>query len=163
MGRKLSNQAGSGVRGEADADPVGATADVDAGGVRMLHGQGFDVGGLPLPQGFALDLGPGLATVVGSALGLRLRLLAAGRRRGGWWAAGRRCGHGRTPQTRRGEGIGGRTTRQCAGESAGKRSRLQTGTTRSREGVTGSGSPVMGPKTLPGSESSTGKARRSPR
>src|SRR5215471_16864539 len=109
----------------------------------MLHGQSFDVAGLLLTTGFALDLSPCFATVVGLTLGLSLSLLAAGRRRGGWWVSGRRCGHGRTPQTRRGEGIGGRTTRQRAGESAGKRSRLQTGTTRFRKGVTGAGSPVM--------------------
>ena len=161
MSWNLANQAGSGVGGETNTDPVGATADVDAGGVRMLHGQRFDVGGLLLTTDFALDLGPCFATVIGLTLGLSLSLLAAGRRGGGWWLSGRRCGHGRTPQKRRGEGIGGRTTRQCAGESAGKRSRLQTGTTRSREGVTGSGSPVMRPKTLPGSESHTGKTRRS--
>ena len=85
VGRELSNQAGSGVGGEADADPVGAGADVDAGGVRVLHGQGFDLGGLPLATGFALELGPGLATLVGLAVGLGLSLLAAGRRGGGGW------------------------------------------------------------------------------
>src|SRR5438132_9773431 len=58
------------------------------------------------------------------------------------------------------KGLAAMPPRQCAGESAGKRSRLQTGTTRFRDGVTGSGSPVMGPKTLPGSESHTGKPRR---
>src|SRR5262249_37552029 len=117
--------------------------------------------GFPLPKGFALDLGPGLTTAVGPAVGLRLSRLAAGRRGGGWLVSGRRFGHGRTPQKRKGEGISGRIPRQCAGESAGIRSRLQTGTTRARDGVTGSGSPVMGPKTLPGSESDTGKTRRS--
>src|SRR6476646_4184863 len=70
IGGELANQAGSGVGGETDADPVGAGTDVDAGGVGMLHGQGFDVGGLPLTQGFALDLGSGLATAVGPAVGL---------------------------------------------------------------------------------------------
>src|SRR6516162_5448907 len=119
MSRKLANQAGSGVGGEANADPVGATADVDAGGVRMLHGQSFDVAGLLLTTGFALALGPCFATVIGLTLGLSLSLLAAGSRGGGGWLSGRRCGHGRTPQKRRGEGIGGRTTRPCAGESAG--------------------------------------------
>ena len=153
VGRELPNQTGTGFGGEADADPVRAGTDVDAGGVRVLHGQGLDLGGLPLPQGFALDLGPGLAT----AVGLGLIRLAAGSRGGGWWVSGRRFGHGRTPQKRKGEGIGGRTPRRCAGESAGRRSRLQAGTTRSRDGVTGSGSPVMGPKTLPDSESDTGK------
>src|ERR1700730_14746560 len=127
----------------------------------MLHGQSFDSGGLLLTKGLALDLGPGLAPVVGLAVGLSLSWLAAGRRGGGWFASGRRCSHGTTPQQRRSEGIGGRTPRQCAGESAGRRSRLQTGTTRSRDGVLGAGSPVMGPKTLPGSESHTGKTRRS--
>ena len=104
MGRKLSNQAGSGVGGEADADPVGAGTDVDAGGVRMLHGQSFDLGGLLLTKGFALDLGPGFATVVGLTLGLSLSLLAAGRRGGGGLVSGRRCSHGRTPRKRKGEG-----------------------------------------------------------
>src|SRR6266481_3369233 len=105
----------------------------------MLHGQRFDLGGLLPTKGFALGLGPGLATVVGSALGLRLRWLAAGGRGRGWLASGRRCRHGRTPRKRKGEGIGGHAPRQCAGESAGTNSLLQTGTTRCREGVTGSG------------------------
>src|ERR1700719_5429772 len=116
--------------------------------MRVLHGQGFDLGGLPLPKGFALDLGPGLATAEGPAVGLALIRLAAGSRGGVWWVSGRRFGHGRTPQKRKGEGSGGHAPRQCAGESAGIRSRLQTGTTRARDGDTGSGSPVMGPKTL---------------
>ena len=51
--------------------------------------------------------------------------------------------------------------RQCAGESAVMKSLLQTGTTRFRQGITGSGSPVMRPKTLPDSESHTGKTSRS--
>jgi hypothetical protein len=51
--------------------------------------------------------------------------------------------------------------RQCAGESAVIKSLLQTGTTRFGEGITGSGSPVMRPKTLPDSESHTGKTPRS--
>ena len=56
----------------------------------------------------------------------------------------------------------GHAARQCAGEAAViDNSLLQTGTTRSREGVTGSGSPVMGPKALPGSESHAGKTRKS--
>ena len=48
VGGELSNQAGSGFGGEADADPVGARADVDAGGVGLLDGQGLDLGGLLL-------------------------------------------------------------------------------------------------------------------
>src|SRR5262249_61851040 len=68
MGRELSDQAGSGFGGETDADPVGAGADVDAGGVGMMHGQRFHPGGLLPTKGFALGLGPGLATVRGSAL-----------------------------------------------------------------------------------------------
>ena len=44
----------------------------------------------------------------------------------------------------------------CGGVGRAK-SVLQTGTTRTREGISGSGSPMMGPKTLPGSESHTGK------
>jgi hypothetical protein len=83
VGRELLNQTGTGFGGEADADPVGAGADVDAGGVRVLHGQRFDPGGLSLLEGFALGLGPGLAAVIRPAVGLRLRLLAAGRRGGG--------------------------------------------------------------------------------
>src|SRR5262245_57663221 len=57
------------------------------------------------------------------------------------------------------EKRGGKEKRQCAGEVAvtNHKSLLQTGTTRSREGVPGSGSPVMRPKTLPDSESHTGK------
>src|SRR5262245_53461919 len=161
MGRKLLNQAGIGFGGETDADPVGAGTDVDAGGVRMLHGQSLDLGGLLLTKGFALGLGPGLATLVGLALGLRLGLLAAGRSGGGGLASGRRCRHGRTPRTRKGEGIGRHAPRQCAGESAGTNSLLQTGTARCREGVPGSGSPVRRPTTLPDSESHTGKTPRS--
>src|SRR5262249_24092954 len=38
---------------------------------------------------------------------------------------------------------------------------LQTGTTRCRDGVTGSRSPMMRPKTLPDSQAHTGKTRRS--
>ena len=59
--------------------------------------------------------------------------------------------------------MGGHAPRPCAGEVTGinQQSRLQTGTTRLGERVPESGSPVMGPKTLPGSESSTGKARKS--
>jgi hypothetical protein len=163
MGRELLNQAGTSFGGEADADSVGAGTDVDAGGVRMVHGQRFDPGDLPLMKGFALGLGPGLASVVGLAVSLGLGLLGAGSRRGGWSASGRRCRHGRTPQKRRGEGIGGQATRQRAGEAAvtSHQSLLQTGTTRCREGVTGSGSPLMRPKTLPDSESPAGKTPRS--
>jgi hypothetical protein len=40
------NQAGVGLGGETDADPVGVGADVDAGGVRMEHGQHIDLGGV---------------------------------------------------------------------------------------------------------------------
>src|SRR5262249_27083533 len=39
VSRELPDRAGIGVGGEADADPVGARADVDAGGVRALPGQ----------------------------------------------------------------------------------------------------------------------------
>ena len=46
VGGELPDQAGVGFGGEADADPVGARADVDATGVRVLHGQGLDLGGL---------------------------------------------------------------------------------------------------------------------
>jgi hypothetical protein len=159
VGRELPNQTGRGVGGEAGADPVRAGADVDAGGVRVLHGQRFDPGGLPLPQGIALDPGPGLAAAVGLALGLRW--LAAGSGGGGGWVSGPWCGHGWTPQQGTGDGIGGLAPRRCAGESAGGRARLQAGTPRSRDGVTGMGSPVMGPKALPGSESDTGKTQES--
>jgi hypothetical protein len=38
VGREFLNQAGIGFGSEADADPVGAGTDVDAGGVRALHG-----------------------------------------------------------------------------------------------------------------------------
>jgi len=48
----------------------------------------------------------------------------------------------------------------CGGVGRAK-SVLQTGTTRTREGISGSGSPMMRPKTLPGSESHTGKTPRS--
>src|SRR5262249_38753097 len=40
----------------------------------------LDLGGLPVPKGFALGLGPRLATVKGLALGLGLSLLAVGSR-----------------------------------------------------------------------------------
>src|ERR1700736_5767008 len=66
--------------------------------MRMVHGQSFDLSSLLLTTGFALDLGPCFATVVGLALGLSLTLLAAGRRGGSCLASGRRCSHGRTPQ-----------------------------------------------------------------
>jgi hypothetical protein len=121
-----------------------------------LHGQSFDLGGLPLTTGFALELGPTFAAVIG--LAVVLTFLEVGRR-GGWLASGRECSQGRTPRKGKGEGIGGPAPRRCAGESAGTRARLQTGTTRCRDGVTGSGSPLMGPKTLPGSESPTGKTQ----
>ena len=77
MSRKLLNQAGGGVGGEADADPMGARADVDAGGVRMLHGQGFDPAGLLLTTGFAPGLGLCFATAVGLTLSPNGGLLAA--------------------------------------------------------------------------------------
>jgi hypothetical protein len=57
---------------------MGAGTDIDAGGVRMVHGQGFDPGGLLLTKGFALVLGPGLAALLGPALGLGLSLLGMG-------------------------------------------------------------------------------------
>jgi hypothetical protein len=47
----------------------------------MLHGQSFDLGGLLLTKDFALDLGPGFATVV--SLAVSLSFLGAGRRGGG--------------------------------------------------------------------------------
>jgi hypothetical protein len=81
MGRKLFNQAGRGFGGEADADPVGPGADVDAGGVRMLDGQSLDVGSLLLAKGFALALRPGFTAVIGLALGLG---------RAGCWEEGRK-------------------------------------------------------------------------
>src|SRR5262249_5833329 len=86
VGGGLPNQAGGGVGGETDAAPVGARADVDAGGVRVLHGQGLDPAGLLLTTGFALGLGAGFATAVGLALGLSS--LAAARRGGAWWVSG---------------------------------------------------------------------------
>ena len=89
--RQLLNQAGIGFGGETDADPVGAGTDVDAGGVRMLHGQSFHLGGFFLTKGFALGLGPSFAMVVGLAVGMRLSLLGVGRRGGGGFGFGRRC------------------------------------------------------------------------
>src|SRR5262249_45239672 len=113
MGRKLLNQAGIGFGGETDADPVGAGTDVDAGGVKMVHGQRFELGGLLLTQGFALGLGPGFATVIGLAVGAGLGLRAAGGR-ASWLASGSpgsRCRHGGTPSKERedpySEGTGG--------------------------------------------------------
>src|SRR3954463_16456013 len=82
----------------------------------MLHGQSFDLGSLLLTPGFALELGPGFATVVGLAVGLSFLVAVRG---GGWFASGLRCSHGRTPRKRKGKGIGEHTPRQCAGESAG--------------------------------------------
>src|SRR5262245_61777910 len=159
MGRKLSNQAGIGFAGETDADPVGAGTDVDAGGVRMLHGQRFDLGGLLQTKGFALGLGPGLATAVSLAVGLSF--LGAVRRGGGWLASGRRCSHGRTPRKRKGEGSGGQAPRPCAGESAGASQCYKREPRDRGKYPRGSGSPVMRPKTLPGSELQTGKTQRS--
>ena len=98
------------------------------------------------------------------AVGPSLSVRAAGRRGGGCLAWDRRCRHRRTPQKREDrKGIGVPAPRPCAGEVAriNHESRLQTGTTRRGERVPGSGSPVMGPRTLPGSESSTGTARKS--
>ena len=119
VGGELPDQAGVGFGGEADADPVGARADVDAGGVRVQHGQGLDVGGLLLTEGLALGLGPGLATAVSLALGLSLSLLAAGGRAGGRLASDRRCGHGRAPRENgkasRGEGSAARPEAACGG------------------------------------------------
>jgi hypothetical protein len=128
---------------------VGAGADVDAGGVRVLHGQGFDPGGLPLLTGFALDLGPGLAPVVGLAVGLRLGLLGAGRQVGVWLSV---PSWEDSVKNRRGKGSGGHAPRRCAGEAAetNHESRLQKGTTGpGRSPPARSGSPVMGPKTSP--------------
>src|SRR5262249_3756819 len=127
----------------------------------MLHGQRFDLGGLPLAGGLALELGPGFAAPVVVAVGLSRSVLGGGGRRGGGFAPGRRCRHGRTPRTRRGEGIGGHAARQCAGEVAVithccKREPREPG----RE-PPDRGSPVMRPKTLLGSESHTGKTPRS--
>src|SRR5262245_13287622 len=101
VGRELPDQAG--IRfagGEADADPVAARANVDASRVRMLHGQGFDVGGLLLTIGLAPGPGAGLFTLVSLALlGLSLGLLAAdglaaGSRTGGWLASNGGSSHG---------------------------------------------------------------------
>ena len=57
---ELPDQAGIRFGGETDADPVRAGADVDAGGVRVLYGQGLDVGGLLLTDVLALGPGPAL-------------------------------------------------------------------------------------------------------
>src|SRR5262249_54856734 len=98
---------------------------------------------LPPLSGFALVLGPGFPTAVGLALGLSRSVLGAGWRGRGWWVPGRRCSHARTPQKREGEGSGGHGPRRWAGGAAGRRSRLQTGTTRpgrsARVGVTSDG------------------------
>src|SRR5262245_32962149 len=100
MGRKLLNHAGRSFGGEADADPVGPGADVDAGRMRMLDGQRLDVGSLLLAKGFALALRTGFTAVIGLALSLGLNALGAGRRGGSGLASGRSGGHGRTPRTR---------------------------------------------------------------
>src|SRR5262245_53882921 len=100
VGRKLLNHAGRGFGGEADADPVGPGADVDAGGVRTLDGQRLDVGSLLLAKGVALALRPGFTAVIGLTLGLGLISLGAGGRGGSGLASGRSGGHGRTPRTR---------------------------------------------------------------
>ena len=73
-------------------------AEVDAGGMRVPHGQGLDVGGLLLTKGLALGLGPGLATAVSLTLRLSLSLLAGGGRAGGWLASDRGCSHGGAPR-----------------------------------------------------------------
>src|SRR5213080_1637967 len=110
----------------------------------MLHGQRVDLGGLFLTNGFALDLGPGFAPLVGLAVGLSLSLLAAGGRGGGWLVSGRRCSHGRTLHKRREEGIVGHAPGQFAGEVAvtNHKSYLQTETTDPARNHR-SGSPVM--------------------
>jgi hypothetical protein len=46
--------------------------------MRMLDGQSFDLRGLSLPKGFALDLGPGSAAVIDLPVSLGLSLLGAG-------------------------------------------------------------------------------------
>ena len=144
VGRELSDRAGGGVGGEADAHPVGAGADVDAGGVRVLHGQGLDRGGPARAGGLARGLSPGLATLVSRAAGLSVR--DAGR--GGGLAPGRGCSHGRTPREERrwacreavcgGAGSDGSQVMVASGNHA-----IPAG------GGTGSGSPVMGRRRSP--------------
>src|ERR1700730_4260953 len=115
----------------------------------MLHGQSFDVGGLLLTEGFALGLGPGLATVVSPAVGLSLGLLAAGKR-GSWLASNRRCSHGGAPKKRREErgGIGEPAPRRCAGEVGVTSHQLTVanGNHAIREGIPGQGPPALRPQ-----------------
>src|SRR5262249_54967341 len=93
----------------------------------MLHGQGFNLGGLLLAQGLALGLGSGLAPLVSLAAGLSLGWLAARSRAGGGrLASDRRCCHGRSLKKgrkkgkKRGEGsVIPPRARRCAGKSAG--------------------------------------------
>src|SRR5262245_15162942 len=138
----------------------------------MLHGQRFELGGLLRTKGFALGLGPGFATVIGLAVGAGLGLRAVGRG-GGWLASGSpgsRCRHGGTPSKERGDpyssergdrGTGAPAARPCAGESAGTSQCYKREPGERGKYPRGSGSPVMRPKTLPGSELQTGTTRRS--
>src|SRR3712207_1804731 len=131
----------------------------------MLYGQRFELGGLLLMNGFALGLGSGFTTVIGLAVGAGLGLGATGR--GGGWRAfgspGSRCRHGGTPPKERGSrGTRAPAPRQCAGESAGTSQCYKREPRDRGKYPRGAGSPVMRPKTLPGSELQTGKTRRSP-
>src|SRR5215831_18557891 len=68
MGGALADELAVVGLGEADADPVGRAADVDAGGVTVGNGEGVDAVDLLLAEGLGLGLRSGFA--VGTGLGL---------------------------------------------------------------------------------------------
>ena len=97
--------------------------------MRVLHGQGFDLGGLLLTAGLALGLGPGLATLVSLAVGLSLGLLAAGGRaeEAGWpriVGAVMAVPSQRKEKARRGEGSAGPPREAVCGGGGSDESQL---------------------------------------
>ena len=104
-----------------------------------------NLGGPALAGGSALGPSPGLATLVGRAVGLRLSVRGTGS--GGGLAPDRRCGHGRTPREEKRwacrEAVcgGAGSDRSHVMVANGNHAILAKGT--------GSGSLVMGPKCSP--------------
>ena len=138
VGGELADGRGA-VGGGLDADPVGAVADVDAGGVGVLYGQGDELGaGL----GLAAEL---FVVTVLPASGARRR------RRGG-----RDGGHGSLPKN--GPGLG--FTKRSDG-GVGRGPSRPNGIDHDHDGGVADGRhQTSGPKTLPDPVEPTGGARR---